>query len=54
MLDLIKKWWNRKWSDFTFDSKEDVLDNKSRRIYSIMIYKSVSNDGLVRFRKVNK
>lgn len=52
MLDLIKKWWFRKWSKYEFFREENVLDDKQRRKYSYMIYKATSNDGLIKIKKI--
>ena len=56
MRDLIKKWWNRTWTNWEFDSGNKVyandFDKKPIAIYSI--YKRTSNDGLVEYKKIRK
>ena len=44
MIDDIKKWWNRKWSNWEFDSKSEWN-------YYIIL-KRTSNDGLIQFKKI--
>lgn len=42
MIDDIKKWWNRTWSDWTIDYYGDWK----------VILKRTSNDGLIEFKTV--
>ena len=50
MRDQIKKWWNRTWGNWEFESSEDVVNSSQRRLHSIKIYKKTSNDGLVKYK----
>lgn len=54
MLDIIKKWWNRKWSDWEFIryiySYDSVLPG-ARPYKATALFKSTSNDGLVRYKR---
>lgn len=56
MKDIIKKWWNRTWSDWHFEMENRefsyITDNHPSAVYEI--YKRTSNDGLVQFKKVRK
>ena len=52
MKDRILKWWNRKWSDWEFSHKESMYTEDGFRLYDIWLYKSKSNDGLVKIKKV--
>ena len=44
MIDDIKKWWNRTWSNWEFVSE-------SQFGYYIIL-KKTSNDGLIKFKKI--
>ena len=46
MIDDIKKWWNRKWSNWEFYSKSEWN-------YWIILRRT-SNDGLIEFKKIKK
>jgi hypothetical protein len=53
MTDKIKKWWNRKWSnweihrdDFKYDINRDIDWKK------ITTLKRTSNDGLIEYKTV--
>lgn len=56
MKDLILKWWFRRWSDWEFDGESHVYDNdySKRPCARYHIYKSTSNDGLVRFKRIRR
>jgi hypothetical protein len=51
MLDNLKKWWNRKWSNW---EHYDTIDNNilDRTIHRDLILRRVSNDGLVELKKI--
>jgi hypothetical protein len=50
MIDDIKKWWNRKWSNW-----EHVQDlTYSTGELNAIILKRTSNDGLVQIKKIKK
>lgn len=51
MKDRIKKWWNRKWTNW---EHYDTIDTKiiERVIHRDLILKRVSNDGLVELKKI--
>jgi hypothetical protein len=46
MKDLIKKWWNREWSNWEIDSESEWS--------SWIILKRTANDGLIQFKKIYK
>jgi hypothetical protein len=46
MIDDIKKWWNRKWSNWEIDSSSEWN--------WYIILRRTSNDGLLQFKKINK
>ena len=46
MIDYVKKWWKRKWSNWEYDSE-------SHWNYYIIL-KRTSNDGLIEFKKIDK
>lgn len=46
MIDDLKKWWNRTWSNWE-------VDGPSYGNWYITL-KRVSNDGLIQFKKVEK
>lgn len=46
MIDSIKKWWNRKWSNWELDS-EGIWIN-------YIVLRRTSNDGLIEFKKIYK
>lgn len=46
MIDSINKWWNRKWSNWEFDSE-------SKWNYYIILRRT-SNDGLIQFKQIKK
>jgi hypothetical protein len=51
MLDLIKKWWNRKWSNW----EEYQIITKTfggREIGKDLILKRVSSDGNIQYKKI--
>jgi hypothetical protein len=50
MLDTIKKWWNRKWSDWEpYEIWETYFrDNLSKKH---LVLKRTSNDGLIEYKK---
>ena len=56
MLDTIKKWWNRKWSNWEFDSETKVFETELHKrpnaVYEV--HKRISNDGIVEFKKIKK
>ena len=56
MRDLIKKWWNRTWTNWEFDSENKVfLTEVSKRPNAVYeVYKRTSNDGLVEYKKIRK
>ena len=51
MKDLIKKWWNRKWSDWQED-REVTKTLDGREIGKYLVLKRVSNDGIVQLKKI--
>lgn len=50
MLDKIKKWWNRKWSNWEIEREYFSWANFNYYI----VLKSISNDGLIRFKELKK
>jgi hypothetical protein len=46
MIDDIKKWWNRTWSDWEIESRSEWN--------WYIILRRTSNDGLVQFKKIKK
>ena len=46
MRDIIKKWWNRTWSNWEVDSKSEWD--------WYIVLRRTSNDGLIQFKKVYK
>ena len=46
MIDDIKKWWNRRWSNWEFDSTGEWN--------WYIILRRTSNDGLIQFKKIKK
>jgi len=48
MLDKIKKWWYREWSNW--EEQEKSFSRSDWNYYIIL--KSTSNDGLIRFKKI--
>lgn len=56
MKNLILRWWFRKWSNWEFNTDHEVYDDEysKRPIRIYEIYKSTSNDGLVRFKRIRK
>ena len=53
MLDKIKKWWNRKWSNWELDHESQNYYTLTNKEYYIVL-KRVSSDGLVQFKKIYK
>lgn len=51
LIQSIKCWWNREWSDWTFLTTENIYNSKHQRTGSLYVYRRVSNDGLVEFKK---
>lgn len=52
MLNIIKKWWFREWSDWIIDReylKYPALDRDK-----VIILRSTSNDGLIKFKKIEE
>jgi hypothetical protein len=56
MKNKILKWWNREWSNWTFEIENRVYNTgeSTRPIECYEVYKRTSNDGLVEFKKVKK
>lgn len=54
MKDLILKWWNREWSNWEHcEERRIYLTQNCDRPHTIYdIYKRVSNDGLVQYKKI--
>jgi hypothetical protein len=56
MKDLIKKWWNRTWSNWEYDGKNEIYeystDKYPHTVYEI--YKIVSSDGIVQIKRVKR
>lgn len=50
MLDKIKKWWNREWSNWGIEREYFSWSDYSAYI----VLKSTSNDGLIRFKELKK
>lgn len=50
MLDEIKKWWNRKWSNWEIE--REYFSWSDFNYYVVL--KSTSNDGLIRFKELKK
>jgi len=50
MLDTIKKWWNRKWSNWEIE--REYFSEVNFNFYIVL--KSTSNDGLIRFKELKK
>jgi hypothetical protein len=50
MLDEIKKWWNRKWSNWEIEREYYSWV----RYNTYIVLKSTSNDGLIRFKELKK
>lgn len=54
MKDRIMKWWNRTWSDWQYDETWINSTAAGRFTGKTDIYKSRSNDGLVRYKQIDK
>lgn len=56
MLDIILKWWTRKWSNWEFDGEIAVYDKDEDKYPTRKFarFKSVSNDGLARYKRIRK
>lgn len=56
MKNIIKKWWNREWSNWEFDGDILVYDTDEDKypIRKFARLKSTSNDGLVRYKRIKK
>ncbi len=59
MKDLIIKWWNRKWSNWEYQETIRIYGSAWDKAYGLPnsvyeLYKSTSNDGLVKFKRINK
>jgi len=50
MLDEIKKWWNRKWSNWEIEREYFSWANFT----TCIVLKRTSNDGLIEFKEVKK
>ena len=51
MIDLIKKWFNREWSDWEVHSEDYRYDiNRNTDWRKITTLKRVSNDGLIKYK----
>ena len=46
MIDDIKKWWNRNWTNWEFESRSEWN--------WYVILRRTSNDGLIQFKKIKK
>lgn len=46
IIDKFLKWYNRTWSNWEFSHEATFF------IYKYIVYKRVSNDGIVQYRKV--
>ncbi len=56
MIDTILKWWTRKWSNWEFDGEIEVYDKDEDKYPARKFarFKSVSNDGLARYKRIRK
>jgi hypothetical protein len=50
MLDTIKKWWNRKWSNWEEENEYFSFGGGATYI----VIKRTSNDGLIEFKELKK
>ena len=52
MLDIIKKWWFRKWSSWIVD--KEYLKHPALNMGKIIILKRTSNDGLIQLKTIKE
>jgi hypothetical protein len=52
MLDIIKKWWFRKWSDWTID--KEYLKYPAINMGKTIILRRTSNDGLIQLKTIKE
>jgi len=53
MIDFLKKWIHRKWSNYVVYEVFTVSDINGKETYKkIVTLKKISNDGLIKFKTV--
>lgn len=52
MLNIIKKWWFRKWSNWAVD--KEYLKYPALNMGKIIILKRTSNDGLIQLKTIKE
>jgi len=52
IIDSFKKWLFRTWSDWEPHGNMNTLDINYKILHNYLVLKSISNDGLVKFKRI--